>query len=74
MGKTTAQAKRKSNRGRKPKPGGRSFHTVTVKAHPDYKQWLTEFADAEGTTPSKLVERGLALLAQSQGFSPPPAR
>lgn len=65
---------RKSNRGRKPKPGGPKRGTVTVRCEIAYREWLGRFAKAVGTTPSKLVDQGLAEMARLKGFDPPPKR
>jgi len=39
-----------------------------------YRDWLRDFAKAEGTTPSKIVDAALADLARQRGFTTPPKR
>ena len=73
-GMATEVRVRKSNRGRKPKPQGPRGASVCMRCEIAYRDWLRDFAKAEGTTPSKIVDAALADLARQRGFTTPPKR
>jgi hypothetical protein len=66
---------------RSSKPGARSAsqgeqreEIVAVRCKATWKDWLQRFADRERTTPTALIDKGLAELAQRLKFEEPPKR
>ena len=53
---------------------GRITTTFAIKASPEYKTWLTEFANALGGEMSDVAREALRLLAEQRGFRPPPLK
>jgi hypothetical protein len=53
---------------------GRIKTTFAIKASPEYKTWLTEFANALGGEMSDVAREALRLLAEQRGFRPPPLK
>lgn len=53
---------------------GLKFDAVNIRTGAEFKAWLVRFAEAERSTPTQLVERGLVALAKGLKFPAPPAR
>ena len=47
---------------------------LAVRCKASWKAWVESFAERERVTPTQLVDQGLAELARSRGFEPPPVR
>jgi hypothetical protein len=47
---------------------------IAVKCRKEFKDWVSEFARKLRTTPSQLIDRALAKLAENERFKEPPAR
>jgi hypothetical protein len=53
---------------------GRIKTTFVIRASPELKTWLTEFANALSCDMADVCREGLRLLARERGFRPPPLR
>jgi hypothetical protein len=60
--------------GRPPLPEGQRPQALTIRAKPPWKEWLVAFANREHVDMADLIHEGLALLAKTKGFDPPPER
>lgn len=64
--------------GRKKRFEGGSYESnttvMTVKMSKEYAEWVERFAKHRRVRKSDLVDHGLAELARSCGFEPPPER
>jgi hypothetical protein len=76
MSTATQMAKeRKKKPGPKPQPPSEQREDlIAVRCRSVYKEWLQRFAEMERSTPTNLIDKALADLAQSRGFEPPPRR
>jgi hypothetical protein len=71
-----AMAKKRANKpGPKPgPPAEQREEIIAVRCKSAYKEWLQEFADSERSTPTNLIDKGLAELAKALKFKAPPKR
>jgi hypothetical protein len=69
-----AEVKVRKKRGPKPSADGPKVDGITVRVTRTYKQWSLSFAEREKLTESQLVAMGLAMLARTLGYEPPPPR
>lgn len=70
--KAARMAKKKT--GPTPRPDLVRSETIAFKCRPDFKEWVSGFADSERDTPSRLIEMALVELAKLRGYEEPPQR
>lgn len=56
----------------KKKPVRETF--VTIRCTPAFKAWLVGFAEAQRSSPSHVIDQGVAELARARGVGAPPPR
>lgn len=66
--------KPKGKPGPKPQPNRVRASVTNIRSTPEWKAWLVEFADAQGTDIVDLMEEGMLMLAHKRGFKMPPPR
>jgi hypothetical protein len=71
-----AVAKKKAARkpGRPPSPRGPRMHVLGIRAHEDWKEWLTRFAELNRSDMVDLIDDALEAYAKLKRFDPPPRR
>ena len=58
-----------------PKPEQRVRTAVTnVRSMPEWKGWLSRFAEAQRKDVSDVIDEALLRMARAEGFEPPPKR
>jgi hypothetical protein len=64
----------KPRRGRPPSPRGRLPLVLSMKGNPAWKEWLLQYAEAKGVTPTDLIDLALAQMAKRDRQPTPPSR
>jgi hypothetical protein len=60
--------------GRPPSPEGARAIALTIRARPEWKEWLGRFAQHCRAEMAEVVDDALETYAKTKGFEPPPKR
>lgn len=67
-------AKKKTPAAGRPKVERKRSQILTIRAYPEYKEWLAKAAQAKRTDMVDLIDRALVVYAKQEGLTEPPER